>query len=374
MNSKYPAFILALRENNDFYELQTNPIGGIANINRVIITLKNSNYINQINLITNCAEIANFVSEFQINLFYKDFYYENSKILIKEIFNNFQEIINSNSFTIINSKYPFISTEEISKVIKNNKNKNQISFGSVYNNNNKSIISSHLKIEDNITDLQSIYFFKDLNSRDFSNFENYNFQPINIPWSLPLLLNEIEDFNRCRRIFHAINFPKNCLINSKNLKIIFFDFDGVLTDNHLFSDKFGNEIIRSSKYDSYSLLRLKEELNIIPYIITSELSETHKKRAEKIGINIIQTKCKKSKIVESILEEMGIDYKSKNKLLPKTIFVGNDVNDLTVMPFVDLFCCPSDSHPEVLQQSEFILETKGGEGIVKELFQHLSKN
>ena len=56
------------------------------------------------------------------------------------------------------------------------------------------------------------------------------------------------------------------------------------------------------------------QFNIIPYIITSELSETHKKRAEKIGINIIQSKCLKSQIVESILEEMGIDHNIKNKL------------------------------------------------------------
>ena len=338
MNTKYPAFIIALSEKDNFYELQTNPIGGISNMHRIIIALKNSNYVSQITIITNCAEFANFVSQFQINLLFKDFYFKNAEISIKEIIDNFDEILSSNSFIIVNSKYPFISPEEISKVIKNNKNKNQISFASIYSNNNKSILSSLLKFKDKVIDLQSIYFFKDIPSRDFSDFANNNFQSVNIPWSFPLLLNKTEDFNRCKRIFHAINFPKNCLINSKNLKIIFFDFDGVLTDNHLFSDKYGNEIIRSSKYDSYSFIRLKEEFNIIPYIITSELSETHKKRADKIGINIIQSKCIKSKIVESILKEMDINYNIKDKLVPKTIFVGNDVNDLTVMPVVDLFC------------------------------------
>ena len=374
MNTKYPAFIIALGEKNTFYELQTNPIGGIANIHRVIIALKNSNYVSKITLITNFKEIANFVSQFQINLLYEDFNLDNTKMSIKEILKNFKEILYSNSFIIVNSKYPFISTEEISKVIINNKNKNQISFGAISSNNDESILSSLFKNHENIIDLQSIYFFKEINARNFPAFENNNLQPVDIPWSFPLLLNEIEDFNRCKRVFHATNFPKNCLINSKNLKIIFFDFDGVLTDNYLFSDKFGNEIIRSSKYDSYSFIRLKEELNIMPYIISSELSETHKKRAEKIGINIIQSKCQKSLIVESILKEMGINFDIKNKLLPKTIFVGNDVNDLTVIPVVDLFCCPSDSHPEVLNKSDFILETKGGEGIVKELFQHLIKN
>ena len=83
----------------------------------------------------------------------------------------------------------------------------------------------------------------------------------------------------------------------------------------------------------------------------------------------MQSKNKKSELVKSILKKLGIDYTAKNKVIPKTIFVGNDVNDLSVLPYVDLFCCPSDSHEDVLNESDFILETKGGKGIVKELFQ-----
>ena len=83
MNTKYPAYVIAVSENNAFYELQTNPIGGIANINRVIIALKNSNYVNQITLITNCKELTNFVSQFQINLLFYDFYFEKEKISIQ---------------------------------------------------------------------------------------------------------------------------------------------------------------------------------------------------------------------------------------------------------------------------------------------------
>ena len=75
------------------------------------------------------------------------------------------------------------------------------------------------------------------------------------------------------------------------------------------------------------------------------------------------------------INEWRDKYIAENKIDAKNVlYLGNDVNDLTVIPVVDLFCSPSDSHPEVLQQSDFIFETKGGEGIVKELFQHLSKN
>ena len=117
---------------------------------QIYIALKNSNYVSKITLITNFKEIANFVSQFQINLLYEDFNLDNTKISIKEILKNFKEILYSNSFIIVNSKYPFISTEEISKVIINNKNKNQISLGALSSYNDESILFSNLENKNNI--------------------------------------------------------------------------------------------------------------------------------------------------------------------------------------------------------------------------------
>ena len=59
-------------------------------------------------------------------------------------------------------------------------------------------------------------------------------------------------------------------------------------------------------------MRLKKEFDIQPFIITSELSDTHNKRAEKIDIPIIQSKTSKDKLVRKILEDNGINHTIKD--------------------------------------------------------------
>ena len=50
----------------------------------------------------------------------------------------------------------------------------------------------------------------------------------------------------------------------------------------------------------------------------------------------------------------------------KTVFIGDDLNDLTVRECVGLFCCPRDAHSFVKRKSDLILKHKGGDGAVRE--------
>ena len=377
------AYIIANGDDEDFFKLQTSPIGGISNIERLIISLKNSHYINNTVVITNSNDLYKFVSEFEVRkVLLNSYKFRTSKKLIsKSILSEIEKINQYKSVLIVNAKYPLLSTIEVNKVINGISRESLLSFSSIYRNHDASPINSYLKNNnkkksfDNVIDLQSLYFIRNFsNWKDQYSIKKYNLNNVNISWSYPQLLNQRNDLIKSRRLFQSIEFPNKNSIDSKNLKFIFLDFDGVLTDNYLFSDKNGNEIIRTSKYDSYSIVRLKKEFDIQPFIITSELSDTHNKRAEKIDIPIIQSKTSKDKLVRKILEDNGINYTIKEPLSPKTIFIGNDVNDLSVLPVVDLFCCPSDSHPEVLAKSGYILETKGGCGVVKELLQLLKND
>ena len=380
---KVTAYIIANSQEDIFFKLQTSPIGGISNIQRLIISVNNSEFINKVFLITNSKKLFNFSNEFDVERIFlnSNNHGDPNKLITREILAEIEIINNFRSILIVNAKYPLLSTSEVNKVINGLSQESELSFCSIKNNFDSSLIFPEIKPNknvqslNNILDLQSLYFI-----RDFSNWKlkflskKYKFNNVDIPWSYPQLLNHNYDLIKSRRLFHSIDFPKNNSIDSKNLKFIFLDFDGVLTDNFLFSDKSGNEVIRTSKYDSYSIVRLKKEYDVQPFIITSELSDTHKKRAEKIDIPIIQSKTSKYELVKNILEDKCINYTLKEPLSPKTIFIGNDVNDLSVLPLIDLFCCPSDSHPEVLSKSEYILETKGGCGVVKELLQLLKND
>ena len=47
--------------------------------------------------------------------------------------------------------------------------------------------------------------------------------------------------------------------------------------------------------------------------------------------------------------------------------MGNDLNDYQVMQICGFSACPYDSHPKILEIATFSLNTKGGNGVVREL-------
>ena len=51
------------------------------------------------------------------------------------------------------------------------------------------------------------------------------------------------------------------------------------------------------------------------------------------------------------------------------MYVGNDLNDYFVMQLCGYTACPADSHPRIKSISSVILNTKGGDGIVRELLE-----
>jgi len=55
--------------------------------------------------------------------------------------------------------------------------------------------------------------------------------------------------------------------------------------------------------------------------------------------------------------------------LKNIIYVGNDLNDYSVMQSCGYTACPSDSHKEIKKISKIVLNTKGGHGVVRELLE-----
>ena len=66
------------------------------------------------------------------------------------------------------------------------------------------------------------------------------------------------------------------------------------------------------------------------------------------------------------------DYCKENKIeLKNVVFIGNDINDLGVMKLVGFKFCPSDARLEIKKISDIFLNSAGGYGVVRELFDHL---
>lgn len=96
-------------------------------------------------------------------------------------------------------------------------------------------------------------------------------------------------------------------------------------------------------------------------ILTTEENKVVKVRANKLGLPVIRgLSDKKNKLVK-FCRENNID-------LENVIYAGNDINDLKAMKVVGYQVCPSDAYHEIKIVSKETLKTKGGFGVVRELF------
>ena len=58
--------------------------------------------------------------------------------------------------------------------------------------------------------------------------------------------------------------------------------------------------------------------------------------------------------------------------LSDVAYVGNDINDLEVMRWVETTFCPADDHVMIKEFSQCILLSKGGEGVSRDILDLLT--
>ena len=151
----------------------------------------------------------------------------------------------------------------------------------------------------------------------------------------------------------------------QKVKIVIFDFDGVMTDNTVIVDQTGKESVVVSRADGMGIGILKK-LGYTLLILSSEANPVVHTRADKLGIQCIQGADDKGKILK--------DYAKKiNAQLDEIMYVGNDMNDIPAMEIVGCSVCPKDAHGCAKKKADLILKSNGGKGVVRELADILDK-
>jgi YrbI family 3-deoxy-D-manno-octulosonate 8-phosphate phosphatase len=154
-------------------------------------------------------------------------------------------------------------------------------------------------------------------------------------------------------------------ITPTSLSAIVFDFDGVLTDDRVYVDQDGREMVCCSRRDGigFDILR---KTGIKLFILSTETNPVVAKRAEKLRIPAIQGSKDKAESLRQLASRESLD-------LPTTLFVGNDINDLPAFRLCGHSACPSDAHPSVKAAVTHILETPGGQGVTREIIEKILK-
>jgi N-acylneuraminate cytidylyltransferase len=154
----------------------------------------------------------------------------------------------------------------------------------------------------------------------------------------------------------------------ENVQMVIFDFDGVVTDNRVWTDQDGKEMVAASRSDSMKLKEMRER-GIEVMILSSEPNPVVQARAKKIGVEAIHGigMQDKGRVMREVLER-------KNVKAENVVYVGNDLNDLPCFEIAGWSVAVADAYPEVLRAADYVLNTAGGHGAVREVCELILKN
>jgi 3-deoxy-D-manno-octulosonate 8-phosphate phosphatase (KDO 8-P phosphatase) len=148
--------------------------------------------------------------------------------------------------------------------------------------------------------------------------------------------------------------------NVNQIKLIVYDFDGVMTNNKAIVDQFGNESVIVNRSDGLAISFIKK-LDIKQIILSTETNMVVQKRAEKLGLFCLNG-------IEDKLSTLCTYLTKINVPLEAVMYVGNDLNDLVAMKNVGVAVAPNDAYKEIKEIAHIVTNAKGGEGVIRELF------
>jgi 3-deoxy-D-manno-octulosonate 8-phosphate phosphatase (KDO 8-P phosphatase) len=143
------------------------------------------------------------------------------------------------------------------------------------------------------------------------------------------------------------------------IQLVAFDFDGVFTDNTVYVSQDGTESVRCWRSDGLGLSRLRC-VDVQAIILSTEANPVVTVRANKLKLPCRQAIEDKAAAVIDTCRELGIDPQ-------RTMFVGNDINDIPAFNVVGIPVAVADAHPETHHHVLYRTIRPGGLGAVREV-------
>lgn len=150
----------------------------------------------------------------------------------------------------------------------------------------------------------------------------------------------------------------------QNSGAIFYDCDGVLTDNRVLVSEDGKESVFFNRSDGLAISCFRQ-LGIHQAIVSSESNPVIARRAEKLHIPVIHKLDSKNLDKGSVLKSYCLEYGIS---LESSIFIGNDINDLSALKTVGYPVCPVDAEEEIKMICVWISQKRGGYGVARDLY------
>ncbi|MDY0106414.1 MAG: HAD hydrolase family protein [Giesbergeria sp.] len=159
--------------------------------------------------------------------------------------------------------------------------------------------------------------------------------------------------------FPVLQFSPELLLAAQDVRVAFFDVDGVLTDGGLFFSESGETLKRFNTLDGHGL-KLLQKAGIVPAVVTGRDSAPLRVRLRALGVEhaIFGTEDKRP-AAEQILATLGLTW-------AQAAAMGDDWPDLPVMRRSAFACAPANAQAEVRASAHHITQARGGDGAARE--------
>ena len=166
---------------------------------------------------------------------------------------------------------------------------------------------------------------------------------------------------------------KNKLPNWTAIHSIIFDFDGIFTNNKVMIDQEGVEYIVCDRGDGLGFDLLKsfskfKNWNVNLLILSKEKNNVLEQRAKKLKLKCFFGITNKKEFITKYFREEFPNLISPNQGM---IYLGNDLNDLSMMRYAGFSVAPMDAHEIIKKEADLVIEKKGGDSFIRIFIEEL---
>jgi YrbI family 3-deoxy-D-manno-octulosonate 8-phosphate phosphatase len=136
-----------------------------------------------------------------------------------------------------------------------------------------------------------------------------------------------------------------------------------MTDNRVLVHQSGDEAVWCHRGDGWGVARLREA-GFEVLVLSMEANQVVSARCRKLTVEAVQGCDDKLTALRALARERGFTP-------PQIAYVGNDVNDLPCMGWVDWPIAVADAVPEVQAIARWVTHQPGGHGAVREVAERL---
>jgi len=153
----------------------------------------------------------------------------------------------------------------------------------------------------------------------------------------------------------VLQFPPELLLAAQDVRVAFFDVDGVLTDGGLYFSEAGETLKRFHTLDGHGI-KLLQQAGIVPAVVTGRDSAALRLRLHALGVEhaVYGTEDKRP-AAEQILATLGVGW-------AQAAAMGDDWPDLPMMRHSAFGCAPANAHVEVRAMAHHVTQARGGDG------------